>query len=250
MSYKSLLSYLLTLVVGISMTACPDSECDSDLGGTEVAGAAADGGAEDCEEGGSMGGNMGGMMGGVMGGMMGGMAGAEEPVYSVIVILDETTDLNNDGTPGVDICEVEVDCPDETTLLSETNVQADLVNSDECDGSNGMNCVCVDPVQPTCGSGINRNDADNATDGTYCEEDGDNYVTLGKDGTLTLEYDRSVLGCTLKVFEKGGVNTESYAVYVCPEGYAGLSDCVMIDGFTSSNTEISEESFPLSISEE
>jgi hypothetical protein len=246
MSYKTLLAYLLTVMVGLSMTACPDDSCDDDLlGGTDLLGGAT-GGAEDCEEGGAIGGETGGAIGGAMGGDMGGATGGAETVYNTLIILDETTDVNDDGTPGVDICEIEVTCNDEPAI---ENDYVGYLGSDECNGENGENCVCIEPVEPTCTSGIDRGDFSLAFDGATCDADGDNYVSLGQDGDIEATYDVNLLGCSVKVYEKGGRNTEGYSVFACPADYESLEDCIEVGGFVSSNEEISAETFEIELAE-
>jgi hypothetical protein len=243
MSYKTLLAYLLTVMVGLSMTACPDDSCDDDLLGGDAAGAAADaaGGADDCEEGGVTGGATGGAMGGDMGGDMGGATGGAETVYNTLVIVDETTDVNDDGTPGVDICEIEVTCDDDPAI--ENDHYGEL-GSEECNGENDENCVCVEAVPGICG-GTDRSDFSLAFDGTTCDADGDNYVSLGQEGVIEAYYDVNLLGCSVKVYEKGGRNTEGYSVSVCPE----VGDCIEVGGFISSNDEISVTTFEIELAE-
>jgi len=236
MSYKTLLAYLLTVMVGLSMTACPDDSCDDDLLGGDAAGAA--GGADDCEEGGvtggATGGAMGGAMGGDMGGDMGGATGGVETVYNTLVIYDETADVNDDGTPGVDVCEIEVTCDNDERAYENDYLGALGETSPACNGENNDNCVCVEAVPGICG-GTDRSNFDLAFDGLYCDAD-DNYVSLGINGSIEAIYDVDLLGCSVEVYEKGGNNTEGYAVYACPEDYETLDDdCIYVDGFTSSD---------------
>lgn len=254
MSYKNFLAYLLTLVVGLSMTACPDDSCDDTAGGTEAGameatdGGAA-GGAEECEEGGTggMAGNtpMGATMAGMMGGMMG---GAEEVVvYDTIVIVDTTlpTNINDDGTPGVDICDVVMLCDNDMLVNPESKDGSitDPAGGDNvsvvCDGNSNDNCVCDEAVPGICG-GTARNDINNAVDADDCDADPDSYVSMGIGGHLTFVYDDNLSGCDLYIQEKLGMNTEGYTVYLCPTGFNYETDysdvgeeCVKLGDYTS-----------------
>ena len=220
MNVKNLLAYLLTLVVSVSLTACPD-DCGTEEGGAE--GGAA-GGAEDC--GGAEGATTAGSVGGAIGGATGGaVAGTDTPatVYSLIVVFDDTTDVNNDGTPGVDICEVNIDCTDAEAQLDAANSG---LGSEVCDGTNNDNCVCRDAVAGICG-GTDRGDIELAYDGdASCS--GDNYVSLGINGALMFDVGQDANGCNVSVFEKQGPNEESYRVFACPNDFQDVNDCIEV----------------------
>jgi len=236
MNIKNLLAYLLTLVVSVSLTACPD-DCGTEEGGTE---GGATGGATGGDCGGAEGGNVsGGANGGSGGGAEGGSAGGstpEAPVYSVIVIVDETSDVNDDGTPGVDICEVDIVCGE--SVEAQLDAANSAIGSDICDGSNGENCVCQETVAPTCTSGIDRSDFGNAYDGIDCSADEQNYVSLGISGYVSFDLDGAdANGCEVTVKEKQGTNEESYSVLACPAGFTSADDCVVIDSATNADEQ-------------
>ena len=211
MNIKNLLSYLLAFTVGFSFVAC-DECATEDAGGAE---GGAMGGAADC--GGAAGGAMGGMMSGTMGATMGAAeAGAgmmmQPTVYNTIVILDSTGDnnINDDGTPGVDIAEVNFDCPDGVDRSGSADGE---IGSEICNGDNGMNCVCRDRVAPTCTTGIDRSDFASAEDGDF-----ETYVSLGMEGLVQFKFTGDVNGCEVSIFEVQGRNAEAYQVFACPEG--------------------------------
>ena len=217
MNMKNLLAYLLTLVVSVSLTACPD-DCATDEGGAE--GGAAEGGAADCGGATAGAGTTAGTPAGTDAGA--GTTGGtvtEPTVYNMVVIMDMTTDINNDGTPGVDILEVDFTCESDVEVSS---VDGEL-GSPVCDGSNGDNCVCQETVAPTCTSGIDRSDFNSAYDA-----DEETYVSLGIEGSLGFIFTGDVNGCTVTVREKQGTNEESYAVFACPESAGSPDDCIQV----------------------
>jgi hypothetical protein len=219
--YNSLITYLLTLCVGLFMTACPDDECGTDEAGA-MAGAEemTAGAAEECEEeGGNVGGDnagsetAGGDTAGAPGDSAGDSAGDAVTTYGKVVVLDTTTDINADGTPGVDICEILVEC-DGAELDGGEFVQ-DPGESPTCDGSNDANCLCVDAVEGICG-GTDRTDGSFAFDGdASCE--GDNWVSIGINGAIV--YENSGLemcaAIDVSVTERGGPQTETYITALC-----------------------------------
>jgi len=234
MSYKNLLAYLLTLVVGLTMTACPDSECDDDLlGGTEVGGAL--GGAEDCEEGGALGGETGGAIGGETGGMTGGeTGGAEEPVYNTLVVFDTTGVSDDDnGTPGADICEIDIVCNGETVSADDITVYLEL-STPGCSETDSSACICDGERQdgpPSCGTTDRSDDISNDSndivvyDTNLCEDGDDPYVSLGSGGRVIIEVageDVDLRECEIAVYEAG--EDEAYGAEVCPE--LDSEDCV------------------------
>ena len=222
MSYKNFLAYLLTLLVGLSLTACPDDECADDLLGGDEGGADVAAGGDECLEGGA-GGEGGADMGGEGG--EGGAGGAETTAYRYIVIVDETEDVNDDGTPGIDVCEVDIICDG---LEAAIDLENSALGSDDCDGSNGENCICRDAVEGICG-GTDRGDLSLAYNGNYCDTD-DDYVSLGIGGVLTFDLGEGndANGCNVDVFEKSGTNEEIFSVYACAD--ADLNDCIIVEG--------------------
>jgi len=203
------------------MTACPSDDCDTEAAG-EMAGAEemAAGAEEECEEeGGSAGGDTaggetaGGDDGGTPGDGEGGdTAGDAVTAYDKVVIVDTTTEVNDDGTPGVDICEILVEC-DGSELDDSAFVQEP--GSPVCDGSNNDNCLCVDAVDGICG-GTDRTDGSFAFDGdASCEND--NWLSLGIGGAIA--YENSGLemcaAIDVTVTERDGPQMESYTAALC-----------------------------------
>ena len=219
---KTLMTYLLTLCVSFMMTACPDDECDTETAGDEMAEESAEeaGGDDACEEAGVMAGESAGeTAGGDEGGdEAGAEAGTEVEVtaYNFVVVQDTTEDINNDGTPGVDICEIDIVCGGDP--VSSVNVDV-MPGSEACaaDGSNSENCICDGShSEAVCGSGTNRGNAEWLFDGdSSCE--GDNWTSIGIDGYASLEVE-GLADCAsvdVTVTEKDGPNNESYIVALC-----------------------------------
>lgn len=213
---RTLMTYLLTLLVGFMMTACPDDECDETAGDEAAAGS--EEGEDTCAEGGDIGGDTAGdIAGDIAGDNAGDTAGdiAEVTAYNYVVVQDNTSDINDDGTPGVDICEIDVACDD--TAIEDANVVSNLGDSPVCDGSNNDNCVCTEAVDGICG-GTNRADETLVFDGdATCE--GDNWASTGINGHIALEIS-GLSECgkvDVTVTEKDGPNNESYVVALCDD---------------------------------
>ena len=213
---KTLLTYLLTLCVGFMMTACPDDECETDEAGAEAeAEAGAEAGGEDsCEEAGDEAGAEGGAEVAQKRGSEAGAEGGEEvevTTYEVVVVRDTTADdqTNADGTPGADLCEVDVVCDGES-LGGDRSVAIET-GSPACDGSNGTNCVCPGNgfSEDVCGSGVNRQDETLVFDGDASCEEG-NYASLGMGGVFTLEVEEiaTCANVEVAVTEKAGGENE------------------------------------------
>jgi hypothetical protein len=248
------LTYLLALSLSFALTACGDDDCGEAEGGMTGGTAEAD---TDCEAGGMMGGatggdtggDAGGMTGGTTGGDAGGMTGGDTggmtggdtggmtggmttAPYTYLVIQDTSDDVNNDGTPGADVCEVTIECPMAAPAVSAAELN--IGESELCDGSNGMNCICTEEMNATCSSGINRGDETVAYDGdATCE---DNYVSIGEEGQLVLAYDADLTGCTINIVEKSGNDSEGYIVAICAGD--SLEECMdPQEGMTGSSPD-------------
>ena len=216
---KTLLTYLLTLCVGFMMTACPDDDCSSDEAGTEAAGSEAEaeaGGDDSCEEAGTEAGAEAGTEAGAEAGTEAGTE-VEVTTYELVVVKDTSEEINDDGTPGADLCEVDVVC-DGMSLGGDRTVNIALGSSPFCDGSNAENCVCPGDgfTGAPCSSGKDRSNEQVVFDGdASC--DNDNYASLGIDGTFTIEIEElascGTVGVT--VTEKAGVENEQYIVALC-----------------------------------
>jgi hypothetical protein len=221
---KTLMTYLLTLLVGFMMTACPDDDCDESAGDEAAAGSEEEGEEDDsCAEGGDIGGDTAGEVAGDSGGDSGGdsagdSAGDDMPAtaYNHVVVLDNTTDINADGTPGVDICEVDVSC--DGSPVADASVVSNLGSSPVCDGTNDVNCVCDGEVVGVCTSGKNRADESLVFDGdASC--DGDNWASTGINGYIALEVEglSECASVDVTVNEKDGEQEESYVVALCDD---------------------------------
>ena len=134
---KRLMAYLLTLLVSFAFIACDGDDCDEtagDAAGEEMSEEEAD---DSCAEGGDAGGDPAGEVpagdeggtsageeGGVVAGDTAGDMAGETPVvaYNFVVVQDQTEDVNDDGTPGVDVCEISVNCGDEELTEDERNI--------------------------------------------------------------------------------------------------------------------------------
>jgi len=246
---KTLLSYLLTLLVSVSMIACPD-DCEED-GGAEAGAEAEAGdeaGAEECggTDGGALGGDVapgGDDIGGIDGGTDAGSEVPAGPVYTTIFVLDTSTFVDDDGTPGADVCEVTVSCDDDSTVNTGTaDVAADTGTSPACDGSNNDNCICRDAVEGICG-GTDRGDKNLSFDGMSCDTP-DNYTSVGMGGYLSYGFDGDLAGCTVSVEENGdNGNDESYIIYACTSAEWSEETCMEI-GMSSTTGGNAEGTVP------
>lgn len=216
---KTLMTYLLTLFVGLMMTACPDDDCDGEEAGDEAAAGEEEAAGEDsCEEAGTEAGTDAGVAGTEAGTVAGTEAGTEVEVtaYNFVVVQDTSTEINDDGTPGADICEVDVICGD--TPVASASV-AIMSGSAACDGSNSDNCVCDGSnMDAPCSSGKDRGNGEWIFDGDdSC--DGDNWASLGIDGYVSLEI-ADLANCAsvaVTVTEKAGPQNESYIIALCDD---------------------------------
>ncbi len=187
---------LFAMTAGIA--ACDVDDSEGDCADGEVCGDAGAGGE-------------GGTGGDVMG-----------PEYRYVIIGDATEggDPGN-GTPGVDICGVVVDCAG--TELTGINGRLEPGEGDICDGNT---------TEAPCESGVNRANAATALDtGAMCDpannsEEPSHYVSLGLAGELALEFDQDLQGCTVTVVEHAGRDTEGYNVYVCESDVLNNETCL------------------------
>jgi hypothetical protein len=167
--------------------------------------------------------------GGVIGAPTGGAGGSsEEPVVHKWVHLEDTSEHENqNGTPGVDICGVEVNCDGASLVPISTRLSA------------GSGWICVEGEE---GCSADRNDPDAAADdGTTCDPSSrpSDYVSVGVGGELWLEMDRDLVGCNVTVVELVGGDAEGYTVRVCSEDRAGAG-CILA-GTSPSGGEASFE---------
>lgn len=144
-----------------------------------------------------------------------------EAQFHWLIILDNSTDENLAGTPGVDICGVELICDGR----SYRGVEALL--------HPGAGEMCTERG-PSCGAA--RNVAAAALDrGAACSADSSpisDYVSLGIGGVLAIRFDRDLRGCEVHVVEHQGRDRESFEAYVCQDGSfeACLTDAPTLEG--------------------
>lgn len=124
------------------------------------------------------------------------------PPFGTVVLFDTTIEGHLPGN-GVDICGASAECEGERLL--PTDVRLFLGDGE----------VCVAP-----GEGCSANRADPAAardDGAQCEAASvpSDYVMLGLYGTLELDFERDLRGCTVKIVELLGSQEESFELYVC-----------------------------------
>lgn len=250
---NKLMSYLLTLLVSFVITACGDSDCDTGTAGSEAGGSEEMGGAEADEACEAAAGET--SAGETPAGETpagetpaGETPAGETPVveYNFVVVKDTSTDINDDGTPGADICEVGITCGG--TAINNVNLSNNQGSSPDCaSAADKDNCVCAGAtISGLCG-GTNRADVSHIWDNVDTCED-DDYISVGIDGYVALE----VTGQTLSecesvgvtVTEKDGPNNESYIVGLCTS-LANLDfsemvmgdSCLIIGSAESSGTQ-------------
>lgn len=187
----------LGLCIGLAafVTACDVD--DDEEGGDTDAGAGGSGGAGGDMGGGGMGGDM----------PMGGQTGSQADVLDWVCITDTSMVENDNGTPGIDICGVFADCGEGPTTGINSAVES------------GTGVVCTGDAQMGCGAA--RNDASAAEDdGMACVADSDpsDYVSTGVGGTLCVQFNGDLQGCSISVVEYSGSDEESYTVKLCDNG--------------------------------
>ena len=229
---NTFLTYLLTMLVSLTLTACPDDECETETAGDEAADMAADDLCE--EEGGDIAGETAGETAGEAAGETAGEAAGEEtPVveYNFVVVKDTTTgddNINGAGTPGVDICDVAVTCDGEAVITAEEIYISR--GSEDCDGDNSEDCLCrAEEIPGVCG-GTDRSNKDNVFDeDVSCE--GDSYTSLGIDGSVAVEFTglNACAEVSVSVTEKVGDEDESFVAGLCQSADVDLSDMMLGD---------------------
>lgn len=165
--------------------------------------------------------------------------GGEVPVieYTFVVVQDTSTDVNLRGTPGADICDIEVKCDNVSygQLMDPTYDISITRGSPDCNGENAeeptAGCLCRSEMNADCG-GTDRSDENRAYDDDIsCE--GDDYTSLGMGGRLSLELP-AIAGCgevTVTVSEYTG-NTptaESFVAALCSEKNVDLNEMMFGD---------------------
>ncbi len=165
------------------------------------------------------------------GGEAGSGGGGETPEasYNYVLILDESTEINAAGTPGVDICGVSVVCGGDPMVASAASL-------DEGDGG-----VCAGGAD--CDAP--RNDPAAATDdGASCVADSapvSDYVATGVGGGLWLTFDEDLVGCTVNIVEYSGGDNEGAQVWVCTEAN-NTDSCYQVGDFAFGGASSGETS--------
>lgn len=209
--HKNMMLFLICLISSISILACDDEICNEE-GGEErddYYGSGEEGGEEggeefeecaDGEDEGSTGGST-----------------SLDSQYNYLVLVDSSLDFNQFGTPGADICDVVVDCGERLQFLEFESSQGD---SPICSDRDPALCVCETEVAGIC-EGIDRVNPLNVENGLRCDGNDQNnqspYYSLGMEGTLILDYDEDLSGCTVSTTERQGNDQESYILYACTE---------------------------------
>lgn len=146
------------------------------------------------------------------GGDDGGADGWSPPVddkpYPFVWILDTSLPEYEDGAAGVDICGLSSECGRPT--MATISMGAGEV----CDG---VGCP-VDRRNPTAA----------LDDGAACAADSapSDYVSLGGNGLLSVQFGVSLVGCSLSIVElDAGGHDETFEVYVC-DGPSAADNCL------------------------
>jgi len=136
-----------------------------------------------------------------------------EATYDWVLVIDDTTDENMNGTPGADICGITATCAG-----ASVGAVAALLTSGDGD-------LC-DMIREGCSA--DRTDPNAARDdGSACEPASapSDYVSLGIGGTLSVQFGQTLAGCSLDVVELEGSQVEAYEVYVC-DGPDASATCI------------------------
>ncbi|MBU0554149.1 hypothetical protein KKF91_08470 [Myxococcota bacterium] len=122
--------------------------------------------------------------------------------YEYVMILDNSSEENGAGTPGVDICGIWVECQG-VELSGQARLSTDDPN------------ICTAGA-PGCVA--HRGDANAAEDdGRACEgmSSPSDYVSLGMGGMLIVDFNQDLQGCRVHVVELDGGDREGAQVFVC-----------------------------------
>ena len=160
--------------------------------------------------------------------------------YQYIVIVDNSLDFNEFGTPGADLCDVVVNCGENVPVF---DFQQEPGSSPVCSDSNPTLCICEYQVAGICG-GVDRHNPLAIENQLSCNGDDVNnqspYYSLGLGGVLILDYDQDLSGCFVSVTERQGDDQEGYKVYACTEpNFSPIKsdDCVAL-GTSDSQGEV------------
>jgi len=126
-------------------------------------------------------------------------------IYNTLLIVDYSTEENQAGTPGADICGVSAVCNGRP--LASVAALLSLGDGELCDS-----------IRAGCPA--DRTDPNAARDnGAQCEPASapSDYVSLGMGGVLAVQFAESLRGCTAEVVELVGNQDEGYEVYVCTD---------------------------------
>lgn len=191
---KKLLVCALGLTVVVALGCDVDPECDE---------------AGVCADAGEAGGNGGeGAAGGV-----GGEGGVADVVFDTLLLFDDGSMDDGNGTTGADFCGVKADCASPT---SATLTQG-----------GGSLCEAEGP-----GCAADRTDANAILDdGSDCDAGSapSDYVSVGGDGSIAVEFDNSLAGCEVTVIEFAGATQEAWSAFVCDGANLDNATCVNND---------------------
>lgn len=147
--------------------------------------------------------------------------------FNWLLIFDDGAFEPEDGTPGADICGVETACGTPTSAVLTPG--------------SGMLCVSDGPGCPA-----NRTDPIAALDdGARCDWESapSDFVSLGEFGSLFIEFDADLRGCTLMIVELAGRIPEPYSVFVCDsidleEAFCLNNDAPVVEAFDGGSVTV------------
>jgi len=137
-----------------------------------------------------------------------------EATYDWVLVIDDTTDENMNGTPGADICGITATCAG-----ASVGAVAALLTSGDGDLCDMIREGCsADRTDPTAAQ----------DDGSSCEAGSapSDYVSIGMGGILSVDFGQDLSGCTLNVVELVGNQVEGYEVYVCSDNNTDAGTCL------------------------
>lgn len=138
--------------------------------------------------------------------------------YRYVIVADDAGDESFSGTAGCDICSIVANCGAEDLLGSAATLTQGF--GTVCDGTS---------MEAPCESGVDRQNASAAlVDEGICDPGSSpsDYVSLGLDGVLAVEFVVDLTGCDVLVTELEGPQNEPYSVYVCATDALDVETCL------------------------
>jgi hypothetical protein len=131
-------------------------------------------------------------------------------VYDTVLIFDVGSENDGAGTSGVDLCGISADCASAVSA-------AVVLGGGELCREEGPGCSTDRTAPQTI-----------LDDGSQCEIDSvpSDYVSLGTDGSIAVEFDGDLSGCTLTIVEFAGATEEAWSAYVCDSDDVTTANCV------------------------